>query len=158
MISLHAVERGASGHLARIATRPEQQVFSGGLAELLALPGQIDLHEIRQDNQAIGLFGIDRTYCHNHDFASAGDLGLRMLTLDAAMQGKGIGTAVMVALADYLPPLYPQAETLWLTVNFRNTGAISVYRKTGFLDEGEVWLGGGAGPQHIMRIRLQAIQ
>lgn len=154
MISLHPVDRDACAHLAGIAAHPDQQVFSGGLAELLALPGRVDPHEIRHDGRAVGLFGIDRDYARRHDFAAPGDLGLRMVTIDAPAQGRGIGTAAMVALADYLPPLYPQARILWLTVNFRNTGALAVYRKAGFVDEGGVWLGGGAGPQHIMRQAL----
>lgn len=41
-----------------------------------------------------------------------------------------------------------------LTVNARNPAARAVYLAGGFADTGELYLGGPAGPQHVMRLPL----
>jgi hypothetical protein len=41
-----------------------------------------------------------------------------------------------------------------LTVNVRNPVARAVYVRGGFVDAGELHLGGSAGPQHVLRLDL----
>ena len=82
-------------------------------------------------------------------------LGLRTVMVDANRQGMGVGRSLCQMLPAYLAQHYPRACSLWLTVNLRNPGAVRAYVKGGFVDTGEHWLGGDAGPQHIMKMSLR---
>ena len=155
MISLHPLDRGDIDRVAHIKLRDDQLVFAGTVTDAVNTPPTMDLHEIRKDDHAIGLFRIDRAYSESYNFAGPNDLGLRGVILDAREQGKGSGKAAMQALHGYVGAAYPQAQNLYLTVNFRNPAAYAVYGKAGFVDEGGVWPHGDAGPQHIMKLALQ---
>lgn len=134
---------------------PEQVVFSGQPVDFITTPApQMDPHVILADDRLVGFFRIDRDYAPRHDFAKAGDLGLRSVIVDRAHQGRGIGSAMVRALPAYLATHYPAATELWLTVNLRNPGARKSYLNGGFTDTGAQYLGGDAGPQHIMHLAL----
>ncbi|HVI57832.1 MAG TPA: GNAT family N-acetyltransferase [Luteimonas sp.] len=81
------------------------------------------------------------------DAASA---GLRAFCLDAGWQGRGLGTRAVRACCEDLRARHPGIALLALNVNCRNVAAINAYRKAGFVDTGELYLGGSAGPQHLM--------
>lgn len=81
-------------------------------------------------------------------------LGLRAFLVDRRLQGRGIGTRAVVACCADLQRRHPQQRLLALSVNCRNTAAIRAYRRAGFVDTGELYLGGRAGPQHLMVRRL----
>ena len=134
---------------------PEQVVFSGQPMDFLSPPDPaMDAHVILADGGVVGFFRIDRDYATVHDFAKAGDLGLRSVIVDRAHQGRGTGSAMIRALPAYLAARYPAATDLWLTVNLRNPGARKSYLNGGFTDTGAQYLGGDAGPQHIMYLAL----
>ncbi|RDZ26806.1 GNAT family N-acetyltransferase [Lysobacter silvisoli] len=82
-------------------------------------------------------------------------VGLRAVVIDRREQGRGYGAAAMDACAEDLQRRHPQLRLLALTVNCRNHAAIAAYRRSGFADTGELYLGGQAGPQHLMLRRLQ---
>lgn len=156
MITLHPLARGDGARVAHIAVHPDQRKFSGTVAEALADdPDRVDLHMICRDGAPVGLFKVDRGYARDYPFAAPGDLGLRALMIDGPAQGGGLGKAAMSALHGYLPPLYPDTQVIWLTVNFKNPAARSVYLKSGFTETGEIWRGGKNGPQHVMRLALR---
>ena len=79
----------------------------------------------------------------------------RMFCIDARHQGRGLATQASRALGPYLAKQYPEAATVYLTVNHRNPGAKAAYLKGGFTDTGEDYLGGPSGPQYIMRLPLR---
>lgn len=156
MITLHPLARGDGARVAHIAVHPDQRRFARDVSFALAEPETTDLHEIRRDGATVGLFKIDRDFARAFPFAAAGNLGLRGVIVDAPEQGRGTGSAAVAALASYLPPLYPDARWLWLTVNFSNPAARHIYRKAGFAETGEIWRGGRSGPAHVMRLALSA--
>lgn len=154
-ISLHPLDRRNVGRFAHIAVGPSQERFAGTVEEALTeREPTVDLHEVREGEEAVGLFKIDRAYHLRHDFAQADHLGLRGVILDHNRQGRGIGTAAMTALKGYLPPAYPGKAQVWLTVNMANPPAIATYRKAGFIETGDIWPHGNAGPQMIMFMPL----
>ncbi|SIS81099.1 GNAT family N-acetyltransferase [Paracoccus saliphilus] len=154
-ISLHPLDRRDAGRFAHIAVRPGQERFAGTVDAALVEPeATVDLHEIREAGGVVGLFKIDRAYHLRHDFAQADHLGLRGVILDQKRQGRGLGTAAMTALKGYLPPAYPGKARVWLTVNMANPPAIAAYRKAGFVETGDIWPHGSAGPQLIMFMPL----
>jgi len=81
-------------------------------------------------------------------------VGLRAFFLAVGWQGRGLGTRAVQACCEDLQARYPDRRLLALNVNCRNVAAINAYRKAGFVDTGELYLGGSAGPQHLMVRKL----
>ncbi|GGB09815.1 GNAT family N-acetyltransferase [Allosediminivita pacifica] len=143
--------------LEAITLPPEQQQFASPPALSMAqATGRRDGHLIWEGETPVGFFAIDLDYAQAHDFAEAGTIGLRMFCIDARHQRRGLATRASRALGPYLARQYPQAATVYLTVNHRNPGAKAAYLKGGFTDTGEDYLVGASGPQYIMRLPLQA--
>jgi RimJ/RimL family protein N-acetyltransferase len=67
----------------------------------------------------------------------------------------GYGMAAMSAIRDLMRREHPDVAELVLTVNCRNTAAISTYLKAGFRDTGEIYHGGNSGPQHVFYLPLR---
>ncbi|WP_368484156.1 GNAT family N-acetyltransferase [Phaeobacter sp. HF9A] len=140
-----------------IAVAPEQIVYCGTVDMAFASDeAGIDLYAIRQGATCVGFFKIDLKYPQTHAFARAGDLGVRALMIDHQHQGKGLGTAALRALPAALAGCYRDAKAVVLTVNLRNQIAVRSYLNAGFHDTGELFEGGLAGPQHVMRCNLPA--
>ena len=156
-VSLTPIGRDDFDRVADIRVAPEQQKFSGTVAEAFASDETgIDFHAVLHGDRAVGFFKIDRNYSQRHDFAKPGELGLRAFMIDRSMQGRGIATQAVAALPPYLAARYPHIESVALTVNMANPAAIRCYLKGGFHDTGMVHPHGDAGPQHVLRLTLRA--
>ena len=82
-------------------------------------------------------------------------VGLRAFMIDRRHQGQGYGSLAVTACVDDLRLRYSGRRLLVLTVNCVNAVAIRAYLRAGFVDTGELFHGGSAGPQHVMQYRLQ---
>lgn len=112
-----------------------------------------DCYLIRSNQEAVGFFAID-TNLGRHPYvrnASPHCCVLRCFMIDHRHQGKGIAKATLSKLNGFLEANYPHLEGCYLTVNFGNPAALNVYKNTGFELCSEPYLGGAAGPQHVMR-------
>jgi GNAT superfamily N-acetyltransferase len=112
-------------------------------------------HFIVKDGQTVGFFNIDTVYDKTYEFTVPGELGLRAFFIDRRFQRRGLGKASAKALRSYLAVAYPGRPSIALTVNCHNPGAYQVYLQGGFVDTGELYHGGKAGPQHIMRMKIE---
>lgn len=108
-------------------------------------------HLILKDETVVGFFNIDENYPNQYDFAGTDEVGLRGFFIDTRYQGKGYGKAAVVALDEYLSLHYGDRKSMILTVNCKNKLAYKAYLSGGFIDSGELYQGGPAGPQHVMR-------
>lgn len=154
-VQLRPLGRGDFDVVAHIRVAPEQERFSGTVAEAFDTPEPaVDFHAIWQARQAVGFFKIDRAYASRYAFASAEELGLRAFLIDLNCQGRGIATRAVAALRDYVPAIYPGRTGLVLTVNKINPAAVRCYLKGGFSDTGQTYPLGQAGPQHVMRMKF----
>lgn len=136
-----------------LSINQEQALFSGtAKAYLEDTTEGIDHKVIFVNQDVVGVFKIDRQYSREYEFSTATSLGLRALFIDQKHQGKGYGVASMKALKGQLKRDYPQFNCLYLTVNCMNPAARSCYLKADFIDNGHLYLGGAAGPQHIMHL------
>lgn len=131
----------------------EEQVRFAGTAEsfLAEVSETVHRYVIEYGAEVVGFFKIDVEYPRKYEFCPEGALGLRAFAIDRSQQGKGIGKGTVGALFPYLKLNYPEHSAVYLTVNCKNPAAISCYEKGGFERTGELYLGGAAGPQHIMR-------
>ena len=157
MVTIERLTQPLMDAVKSVQLADEQVKFAGTAEEFLQdVTETTHLHVIKLDDDVIGFFKLDIAYSDNYEFCPTTALGLRAFALDKRQQGKGFGTAAVKALFPYLKEYYGSFEFIYLTVNLKNPGAIACYQKGGFEKTEELYLGGAAGPQHIMRGRLRA--
>ncbi|WP_426662013.1 GNAT family N-acetyltransferase [Rhodanobacter aciditrophus] len=138
----------------RLRVQPEQEGFVSPPARTLPDAEHCSGSEpmaILLDGVPIGYYRIERSarsLTGRDDDADA--LGLRSFQLDAAWQGRGLGSAAMAALLADLAQRHPQARRIMLTVGCDNTTALELYRRAGFANSGALYHGGRSGPQHLL--------
>ncbi len=133
----------------------ERFVRDGAFAALETDPA-LDLYAVSMGGAVVGMFKLDSAYAAaaRHDFCQPGDLGLRGVLVGAAHQGKGIGREMLARLPALVRAGYPGVRRLVLTVNCENPGARAAYLAAGWADEGRLYHGGDAGPQHVMVLTI----
>ncbi len=137
---------------------PEQAPFVGdtgfNLDDALRDPNS-EAMAILVGAAAVGFYRLDfkPTIVARRSIGEAA-VGLRAFFVDIDWQGRGLGTRAVQACCDDVHARHPGRRLLALNVNCRNVAAINAYRKAGFVDTGELYLGGSAGPQHLMVRRL----
>jgi RimJ/RimL family protein N-acetyltransferase len=138
-----------------ITPRPGQEEFTVGPAETLpaaeADPRRVPV-VIAEDGDPVGFFVLHRAappLASAHD-----DVLLRAFLVDAAVQGRGIATRALQALPAFVRERLPGVRRVVLSVNLRNPVAIRTYLRAGFVDHGDVYLGGAAGPQHVLELAV----
>jgi len=138
----------------RLRARPEQDAFvsppAATLADAEQCPGSEPLALLLGD-AVVGYCRIERSArALTGREADADALGLRSFQIDAAWQGRGLGSAAMAAVLDELARRHPDARRLVLMVNCRNAAALALYRRHGFVVNGGLYHGGRSGPQHLL--------
>lgn len=93
------------------------------------------------------------------DFAPAAVTGRRMeapsvavraFLIDRTQQGRGYGVRAARAMCADLQRRHPDRRLVILLVNDDNHTARAAYRRAGFVDTGECFAGGRAGPQRLL--------
>jgi len=138
----------------RLAPTPAQEVWASR-AELTLPAADTDPDRTRfavlDGDQAIGFGVLDRAgYLDELVDAPARAVLLRAFYLDVTAQGGGRGTAAASAVPVLAGALFDDVELVVLTVNVANPVAVAAYRRAGFTDTGTRYLGGDAGPQHLL--------
>ncbi|WP_363799379.1 GNAT family N-acetyltransferase [Lysobacter firmicutimachus] len=154
-----AVDAALAPAVRALQVAPEQWPFVGdasaNLDQAWADPAS-EAMAILAGERVVGFYRLDfaTAAIAGRAFAEP-SVGLRSYVIDRDAQGRGYGRAAIAACRDDVRRRHPQRRLLALTVNVRNAAAIAAYRKAGFADTGELYLGGNAGPQHLMLLRLQ---
>ncbi|KZN62445.1 hypothetical protein N473_19520 [Pseudoalteromonas luteoviolacea CPMOR-1] len=139
----------------RVQIEQDQIEFAGTASEFLEeICDTTHLHVIKHQEEVIGYFKLDLAYAQKYDFCPEDGVGIRAFVIDKGQQGKGFGKQAAAALFSFLKAFYPQFNQICLTVNCRNTLAYECYKKAGFTDTGEKYLGSPAGPNYIMKRSL----
>lgn len=155
MIEIKKLESSDIEAVKQVELAPEQVKFASTAAEFL-LDGSetTHLHLIKLNGRVVGFFKLDLAYSANYDFCPESGIGLRTFAIDKNYQGKGIGKAAIIAITTYVKSSYSEYQYIYLTVNCNNSVAECCYVKAGYQYTGEKYLGGEAGPQHIMYMDL----
>ena len=132
----------------------EQAQFAGKMPELLDAAEEAAESEalaVVVDGQVVGYYRLDFApgAVASQDFGRPA-AGLRGFFIDERWQGRGVGAAAMHAMTVDLRARHPEIRLLALSVNIQNPEARRLYLRAGFADHGELYLGGSAGPQHVM--------
>ncbi|MEP4545153.1 MAG: GNAT family N-acetyltransferase [Saccharospirillum sp.] len=154
-LSLERLPRDGYERATALSVAPEQLAYTGTVADALAGSDEArHPHGIWFDQSLVGFFIVDTRFDREFEFCDQGSLGIRTFLIDSRRQGQGLGKAAVIALTPYLARAYPGSAAVWLTVNCRNLAAYRCYQQGGFTDTGDLYLGGAAGPQHVMRQSL----
>ncbi|HJR73942.1 MAG TPA: GNAT family N-acetyltransferase [Luteimonas sp.] len=132
---------------------PEQYSFVGDVEFNLVdaeRDPQSDAMAILAGDEVIGFYRLDYAPTVVALTPIAASVGLRSFLIDRRHQGHGYGAAAIEACCADLRRRHPERRLLALNVNCINRSAIRAYRKAGFVDTGEIYFGGRAGPQHLM--------
>ncbi len=141
--------------LESLSVKDDQLQYVGQIAYLLNnREDGWTYHLVLYRGDVVGFFNIDEMYGDKYEFALASTLGFRAFLIDQHKQGHGIGSKVLAILKSYCEKLYPERKSLTLTVNCKNESAYKLYLGAGFIDEGQLYYGGAAGPQHILKLAL----
>lgn len=118
---------------------------------------QMSCYWVFNNKTAIGFFALDfSTDRHPYVDSSTAFCVLRNFIIDHKFQGCGFASQILQVIDLYLIEHYSNIKRLFLTVNFANPRAIKVYEKAGFHTLPEPYLGGIAGPQHIMEKKIHS--
>ncbi|WP_188960640.1 GNAT family N-acetyltransferase [Deinococcus aquiradiocola] len=160
VVPVHAGVRDA---VLALRAHPEQEQFSGRMPDLLLMAEDAPQSEamavlVRDadgDEVVIGYYRLDFVLgaVAFRDFGRP-TVGLRGYFIGAPWQGRGLGTAATRAMIRDLQERHPGIHLLALSVNVRNPAARAVYARAGFVTDPELYLGGAAGPQHVMLLDL----
>ncbi|WP_158635226.1 GNAT family N-acetyltransferase [Luteimonas cucumeris] len=152
------VTSALAAQVRELRVAPGQQLFVGDVAFNLAdaqrSPHSDAMAILMRDAQSgevvIGFYRLDYTATIVARKPIAGSVGLRAFLIDHRHQGLGLGTRALEACCADLRRRHPQRLLLALNVDCSNRSAIRAYRKAGFVDSGELYAGGRAGPQQLM--------
>ncbi|MDV7143927.1 GNAT family N-acetyltransferase [Tropicimonas sp. TH_r6] len=154
-ITLEPLDKAEIARVMHLELGADQLEFVGQIADMATWDDpREDFHIVLRDGVVVGFFKLDRGYPDSYPFADASELGIRGVLIDRKCQGQGIGAAAMAAIPAYAAARYPEASGLVLTVNCNNPAAQKTYEKAGFRLSEELYLGGRAGPQFILRYPL----
>lgn len=78
---------------------------------------------------------------------------LRSLSINPALQGRGIGKEAMQIVDEFVKKTFPDCNEIVLAVNQKNIPAYHIYLKTGYLYDGKSRMG-RSGPQYLMYKKL----
>lgn len=116
--------------------------------------------QVLRNNDIVSFFTIESSNPNidGKEEPEKGSYWLESFFITRTYLGKGLAKAVVNQLLQRINSFYPDASSLYLTVNFRNEIAKKLYKKCGFEDTGEIYSAGPAGPQHIYKKRVPDIQ
>ena len=153
-ITVQPVSPALADAVAALQVGPEQRDYVGDVAFNLADALRDPMSEamaVLADATVIGFYRLD--------FAPAAVTGRRMeapsvavraFLIDRAQQGRGYGVQAARALCADLQRRHPDRRLVILLVNNDNHAARATYRRAGFVDTGECFAGGRAGPQSLL--------
>ncbi|CAH0528921.1 GNAT family N-acetyltransferase [Vibrio hippocampi] len=159
MVTIRSVVDSDTPALLAIQLTPSQVQFAASPQAFLNNRDSdgVDRYVIESDGQLVGFFKVEPDFFQQYDFCSHGAIGLRSFAIDNRFQGQGLGTASVKRMVSQLGDDYPDAKEIYLTVNCRNPAARMCYLNAGFIDTEQLYLGGPAGPQHIMSADLKSV-
>ncbi|MCR8849330.1 GNAT family N-acetyltransferase [Rossellomorea sp. SC111] len=108
---------------------------------------------ILSDDTPVGYFALEKGEKLRKYSTNPKARLLTSFSIDARHQGQGVAKKGLIQLPNFIREHLPDTDEVVLGVNKRNGAAISLYLKTGFTDEDEVYVG-PKGPQHVLHLKI----
>ncbi len=155
MLEIRKIKVSDLPRVQKLQVNEDQIEYVGTIQSVMAgAPESSHFHVVLDDNRIVGFFNIDTAYPETYSFSVPGELGLRAFFIDVEFQGRGYGKSAVKLLPPYLSKHYSSYESICLTVNCKNPSAYKCYISGGFFDIDELYHGGEAGPQNVLRLKL----
>ena len=141
-----------------LVVEPAQVEFAGTTATAIRAcetgnPADVRGLALRVDGRVVGFVVLKRGGAAPA-WAAPGDAVVSGLRIDASLQGRGIGTAALHALAAWVRENWPECARFALRVDDDNVAAIRAYAKAGWVEIGERRLG-RVGPERTLALALR---
>jgi len=157
-IDITELNQSDFNEFSKITVFEDQAEFIPPMGELLnrftgrGAEAYVHMIGARCDGRAAGIMVVTPRY-EAAELKSAGSsiCWVDTLAVDKQYQRRGVGRKLLEHTISEIKSRY---EALCLTVNVRNETAKAMYLKFGFRDSSELYLGGTAGPQHILLFPL----
>jgi ribosomal protein S18 acetylase RimI-like enzyme len=108
---------------------------------------------ILSDDAPVGYFALEKGEKLRKYSTNPKARLLTSFSIDERHQGQGMAKEGLNQLPNFIREHLPDTDEVILGVNKRNQAAISLYLKTGFTDEDEVYVG-PKGPQHVFHLKV----
>jgi ribosomal protein S18 acetylase RimI-like enzyme len=111
-----------------------------------------DCFLVKKGEVTVGFFALDFSCDRHSAYVSSSHFtcAFRCFFIDRRFQRQGLASQTLEELWKYLATAYPKLESVFLTVNFKNITAKNLYLREGFKIQEKPYVGGAAGPQHLM--------
>lgn len=154
MLTIERLQAHSQTSVLNLSVHPAQKAFIGDVANIIeesSAQSSESQWVIWEDTTPVGFFLLDQSYSSRYSFCPQGSVGLRSFFIDQRFQGRGLARlALEQVVHHYSTWLREDVGDLYLTVNCKNRTARALYLKLGFNDTQRLYLGGEAGPQHIL--------
>ncbi|PKE39771.1 GNAT family N-acetyltransferase [Macrococcoides caseolyticum] len=135
MITIEQVKDSASISLEQYMLPAKQMFFSGHPRYILSVQkADYDAFIIKNDDEVIGVFALDRGDILNKIDAPSTAVYLRGLSIDYKYQSRGVLKEVLPLIEAYIKTNYADVCAIYLMVNVRND-AYYAFIKCGFIDQ-----------------------
>jgi len=108
---------------------------------------------IMDDNKPVGYFALEDGEKAQRYSDNPNARVLTSFSIDSNFQGRGLAKEGLKLLPSFVQECLPNTNEIVLGVNKRNKAAISLYLKTGFVDENRIYEG-AKGPQHVLHLYI----
>lgn len=108
---------------------------------------------IMEDDKPVGYFALEDGEKAQRYSENPNARALTSFSIDSSFQGRGIAKEGLKLLPSFVQEHIPYTNEVVLGVNKRNKAAISLYLKTGFVDENKIYKG-AKGPQHVLHLYI----
>jgi len=144
-ICWHALSPSARDAVRALVIESRQVDFAGTIATAIRACEEGDRTNVRglallADTHVVGFVALKRGAAAPA-WAAPDDAIVSGLRIDVSMQGRGIGTAALHALAAWVRENWPECARFALRVDDDNVAAIRAYAKAGWVEIGERRLG-----------------
>lgn len=154
------LESGELEALRSLKVSDEQIEFGGSFEDTLTIRSDVPPECGRAlcfllDKRPVGIVALKRPP-HSSDWVPKSAVSMHGLKIATAFQGQGLGKRAFRLTAAHASSLWPDAETLVLSVDAANPVALSVYKSFGMIDSGPVFPG-RIGMEHRLEISLREL-
>ncbi len=140
LLHWHDLSESEKAAVRLLSVSSQQIEFAGTIERAVETVEAGDTHDIAglaiQSSGIVVGFLVLKRKSKAPKWAAPGAVVISAMRIDQTHQGKGLGSAALMALTEWVAANWPDSVALSLSVDEENIAGIRAYRKAGFLDHG----------------------